>query len=1097
MAVAVQAAEAVRMGPSEEGGVHPFFNLYKDKAKSLMATTTIAGPPLTSILNPSGNPVACRDPSMLSRPSEPEQADTDAVKPLAEELRTNQGTGDHEDATEGPKGRRVPRPTKKPGVEGKKQTKVNGQTNLMVKTFCSGSDTRVHQDPDEAPVCENDFNDSRRKRRRTNSMDQASLVGHSTILGTWEEQLKAAADGSEDSMPASPPLGDLAKIEAPRTSLPLEPDTSSLLLEGVERPAEDLQTMGRAVDVVSKPAEPPKAVTPKKKILKLGKNGKLGSPKPHTGAGVQKNKVGRPKKNVARTSPVRMVIIRYGKDTASRTTTGHRIESIRAGPLSVSNDPPRKPECPSGISIPRGPTKPTHPFFNGKLGPPINVKPGNTATKRRTSIDLQSMRSGTTSPQKKSGVIAPDAARAWAALGGLGHRTMSTDCAKITRFPGAMEPLWPPRDMQHCRGLGFKGDVALSALGSRQTTPSNKKLKSSETQVHPSEDVFYPLRQYHQASELESKGQDRRECMMKVLRRPERRLMTGTELQEALRPRLASKLPLSTNARASDSSPPPSSSQNAMPTHSALLHVFKGISTSFSAFDKFQCEARDWVQKYSPSCAAHVLQQGREAVVLRDWLKSLTVMSVNGGNAPKLKVPTTPPKKRKKKRKRAEELDGFIISSEDEANEMDELTDPESTAPGDNNFFGPKRSVISNRRNSNPSNSSLKTSNAAVISGPHGCGKTAAVYAVAQELGFEIFEINAGTRRSGRDLLDRVGDVAHNHLVHQGVETGDLSDGDGHFAAALQADIDSGRQKTVQSFLKPKAKGKPASKIREEAKTTATKPKNPEKKPKHQKQSVILLEEVDILFEEDRQFWTTVLGLISQSKRPIIMTCTDESRLPLGDMHLHAIFRLAPPPEELAVDYLMLIAGNEGHLLSRDAVSKLYSSKNYDLRASITELNFWCQMAVGDMKGGLEWMLIRSNAEECLNDQGQPLRVVSDGTYCADMGFFCRDQAYDGLVNDISDEMQRMSEEMQDWDYEKDLCALLDPEVVSATSKDMPPQRLLDMLVTYDLSFDTLSVADVLPSFTLRRGNDVRQGLLYSSFITNMHRSSSTSPVHG
>jgi len=1075
MAVAVQAAEAVKMGPKEEEGLHPFFNLNKDKTKSLKGPTTIAGPPLTSILNPSEKPVAFQDPSMPFRPSEPEQAYADTVEPLLEKSKTTQGIDDHEDITDGPKGKRAPRAIKKPGVDRKKQMKVNGQTNLMERTFRSASNTRTHQDLNGTLVCENDLNDSRRKRRRTSSVDQASLVDESTILGTREEQIKTVADEPEDSMQASLRQCDLAEIEAPRPSLPLEPDLSAMLLKIMDRPAEDLRIMGPTVDVLSNPAEPPKAVTPKKKILKLGKNGKLGSPKPQTGARVQKNKVGRPRKNVAGTSLVRMVIIRYGKDTESRATIGLRIEGILAGPLSISDNPPKKAERPSSISIPQGPPKPTHPFFNGKLRPSINLRPGDSATKRRTSIDLQSIRSGTTSPQKKSAFIAPDAARAWAALGGLGHRTMSTDFAKITRFPGAMEPLWPPRDMLHCRGLSFTGAVVSFALGSRQTTPSSKKLKGSETQVHPSEDVFYPLRQYYQAKELESKGQDRRECKMKVLRRPERRLMTGAELQEALRPRVASKLPLSTSAGAPGSSPPPSSSPNAVPTHSAILHVFKGISTSFSAFDKFQCETRDWVQKYSPSCAAHVLQQGREALILRDWLKTSTVISVDTGNAPKLKGPTTPPKKRKKKRKRAEELDGFIISSEDEANEMDELTDPESTSPGDDNFFGPKRSMINNRRNSNPSDGSLKPSNAVVISGPHGCGKTAAVHAVAQELGFEIFEINAGSRRSGRDLLDRVGDVVHNHLVHQGVECGDLIVVDGQSAAALQEDIDSGRQKTMQSFLKPKAKGKPAVKIRDEAKTTATKPKNPEKKPKHQKQSLILLEEVDILFEEDRQFWTTVLGLISQSKRPIIMTCTDESRLPLSDMHLHAIFRFTPPPEQLAIDYLMLIAGNEGHLLSRDAVSKLYSSKNYDLRASITDLNFWCQMAVGDMKGGLEWMLTRSNAEECLNDQGQPLRVVSEGTYCAGMGFFCRDQAYDGLENDISDEMQRMSEEMQDWDYEKDLCALLDPEVVSATSEDMPPQRLLDMLVNYDMSFDTLSVADVLPSFGLKRGNNVGQ----------------------
>ena len=1093
MAVAVQAAEAARMGQNEDGMVHPFFNLNREKTKSLKDTTSVAGTPFAALPNPSGMVFTIRAPSTPSEPPEPEQERNGDVGPMAAISKTSLGGVDGTDGTKAPKTKRAPRAAKISGGDRKTQIKAVAQKNLMDKTFRTTSIRQVHLDLNETPGLESDLNDSRRKRPRTGSVDPGLSIDGSTGIGTLEEQLKVAAYGESNPNLDERSKGDLGRTDPSNPTLPLELETMSIPLKNEGGPAEDIQGMEETVDANSNTVSSPKAATPKKKILKLRKDGKLVFPKPQAGAGIQKNKVGRPRKTLAASRPVNIVTMKYGKDPEFRAAIGQKIELILHRPPSTVNISLEKSNCSASTAIRQGPPKPTHPFFSGKLAPPIHPGPGNTIRSRRSSIDLQLPRSGTTSPHKKPVAIAPDVAEAWAALSARGNRTMSTDFAKTTRFPGAMEPIWPPRDMQHCRGLNSTGGEVPLPLGSTQTKPSSKKSKGSETQIHPGEDVFYPLQQYYQAHELASPSQDSRERKMKILRRPERRLMTGTELQEALRPRVVSKLPLLTSVIARESASPSNSLPTPVSTHAALSHIFQGMATSFSAFDNFQCETRDWALKYSPCCASHVLQPGKEAVLLRDWLKILTVTSVDTGNALRTKDPTTPSKKRKKKRKRSGELDDFIITSEDEANEMDELTDPGSTSPENNGFFGPKRSVINHRGNSNSLNGA-KVSNAVVISGPHGCGKTAAVYAVAQELGFEVFEINAGSRRSGRDLSDRVGDVTRNHLVHQGKDTDNVLDSDDQSSAALQEDIDSGRQKTMQSFLKPKGKGRPTAKTRAEVKAPAAKPKNPEKKPKQQKQSLILLEEVDILFEEDKQFWATVLGLIAQSRRPVIMTCTDESRLPLENMLLHAILRFTPPPEQLAVDYLILTAGNEGHLLSRDAVSKLYRSRNCDLRASITELNFWCQMAVGDRKGGLEWMLIRSNAEESKNDQGQPLRVVSDGTYWPGMGFSCRDQAYDSLEKDISDEMQRLSEEMHDWDYEEDLCELLDPEVVLAASKDLSTTQLLDLLTDYDISFDALSVADVLPSIGLRQGNNVRQTHDLLPFVTDMHRSYSISP---
>ena len=96
-----------------------------------------------------------------------------------------------------------------------------------------------------------------------------------------------------------------------------------------------------------------------------------------------------------------------------------------------------------------------------------------------------------------------------------------------------------------------------------------------------------------------------------------------------------------------------------------------------------------------------------------------------------------------------------------------------------------------------------------VLSGPHGCGKSATIHAVAKELNFEVFEINSGARRSGKDIQDKVGDMTGNHLVNHrraGVSMKDepcatgIDEGDGE-DAAVQKDIDTGRQGTMTAFF--------------------------------------------------------------------------------------------------------------------------------------------------------------------------------------------------------------------------------------------------------------------------------------------------------
>src|SRR5262249_18394919 len=157
-----------------------------------------------------------------------------------------------------------------------------------------------------------------------------------------------------------------------------------------------------------------------------------------------------------------------------------------------------------------------------------------------------------------------------------------------------------------------------------------------------------------------------------------------------------------------------------------------------------------------------------------------------------------------------------------------------------------------------------KTANTLIISGPHGCGKTAAVYAVAKELDFEVFEINPSSRRSGKDVLEKIGDMTRNHHVrqHQSANASDGQDAAGE--DVVPQGTTSGKQPTMNAFFKAKTTATKAQQAAKPASKSAAKPaakpgaKNlqgePKKEPtKTQRQSLILIEEADILYEEDKQ----------------------------------------------------------------------------------------------------------------------------------------------------------------------------------------------------------------------------------------------------
>lgn len=754
---------------------------------------------------------------------------------------------------------------------------------------------------------------------------------------------------------------------------------------------------------LAKPDSPPR------KILQLNrKTGTIGSPpkpkesKPDNPAGDAADGQKRnPPKKRGRKPKSKIITIGYGNDDASRRSIGTRIDTILNSASPQPTAPLQIPERNKPLkSIDKPAQGGNHPLFTGKakkpspsISAPVDAKPKSDPPRHKTFTS-------TPCSPKKNRVAATNMPLPQFGVRSLGLKT-----------PGAKLPAWPAKDMVHIRG----GD---DDNNKREARPGPvlplRKSKGNTTHIAPEEMVLHDVATKLQLSGIRDAVRDLDTDNFvpppPELRLPRKHFESGVRLERRVMPEIKN------------------------PKHPALGPLGCLLPASLSSFDKYQCESASWAQKYTPKSAVEVLQYGKEAFLLRDWLQALQVQSVDTGEAkPKS---AKPPKKKRKKTK----LDSFIVDSDEEADEMDEVSDVDQDWSPDRR--GCKKTVV-RVGDTMATKNSARLTNTVVISGPPGCGKTAAVYAVAKELEFEIFEINAGHRRNGKEITEKIGDMTRNHLVQHQQQTDDA-------AAAIDdeevaEDIKSGKQATMNAFFKPKSTTNKPAKVKKPAKA------GPKKAPpKSQKQSLILLDEVDILYEEDKQFWSTVVGLIAQSKRPFVMTCNDESLVPLQTLNLHGIFRFHPPPADLAVDRLLMVAACEGHVLQRRAVEALYDARQRDMRACLTDLHYWCQFAVGDRRGAIDWFYPRWPKGTDADPDGHVIRVISESTYVEGMGWLARGQA---------EEEELLLLEAQDF-WQVDIGDWNASLALDAWAATVDSDKL-SVLAQYDSFTDAMSVADL------------------------------------
>ncbi|KAJ5940353.1 hypothetical protein N7516_000521 [Penicillium verrucosum] len=739
-------------------------------------------------------------------------------------------------------------------------------------------------------------------------------------------------------------------------------------------------------------------------------------------------KRGRPRK-VER----KVVTIRYSID--KEKNIGKLVDDILDG-RAVQKPPATVPTVPS-VQPPKAksqPRKPTHPFFSKKSA----QKPGPTSLNGSQSdnsdISASVLPSQTTA-------VAPDKKRIVAASGS----SFASFPRRVSKFAELLDPLWPPQDLVHVRDVHSPPDVNDRVW---HTTQDRKKSKVAAISIRDEENVLLVgTAEARRIARLSKQDYD----ALTILRHPVRHVASSQVLHTAMERQMSWSSP-NRQYPWNSSSPP-------------LARLRSALLTSVSAFDRATYEPHLWTHKYAPQSAEDVLQLGREPQMLRDWLRHLKITAVDTGKSSKDNAKSKSKREKKaKKRQKADKLDGFVVSSEEEASEMDNFSGSDDELAGGVTTT-PQRTVVRSgdiASGLHGAERKIPMTNAILLSGPAGSGKTASVYAVAKELDFEVFEINAGSRRSARDMLERVGDMTQNHLVHL------LNESEN----ATYNDKDAAKQNKLKSFFK----GTSSKASKSAPQSGEPKPETAPKRPREQKQSLILLEEADILFDEDRQFWTGVLTLISQSKRPIVITCNDESLIPTQDMSLHAILRYRKPAHDFSIDYLLLVAANEGHMLKREAVTRLYQGSGMDLRKSLMDLNFWCQMGVGSEKAGLDWLLPSWPPGSNVDHDGDRLRVLSLNTYERYMGWFNRDMVV--TQGSLDEETEIIRNSFQSWGVglqdSEDMAGKNEIELLSPDQlQSIPKPTQLDILCREADYYDMRSSLDILCSnISLDASND-------------------------
>uniref|UniRef100_A0A7N0ZV90 AAA+ ATPase domain-containing protein n=1 Tax=Kalanchoe fedtschenkoi TaxID=63787 RepID=A0A7N0ZV90_KALFE len=253
-----------------------------------------------------------------------------------------------------------------------------------------------------------------------------------------------------------------------------------------------------------------------------------------------------------------------------------------------------------------------------------------------------------------------------------------------------------------------------------------------------------------------------------------------------------------------------------------------------------------------------------------------------------------------------------------------------------------------------------KLKNVLLVTGPIGSGKSASIYACAKEEGFNVIEVNTSDWRNGALVRQKFGEAVESHSVNR-LNEHEASQSKQHKSDSLNDHMKSQEaENEVVEFITVANEDAACSSVDMSAEGPHAKNKLPCDRDKLK--TLVLFDDVDIAFTEDRGFIGAIQHLARVAKLPIILTTNSNQSILPDSLDREEIYFSRPSLTDI-LDHVIAICAAEKASIQPSLAQSFTEFFHGDIRKTIMHLQFWCQstVCVKDKK------LLENNAPQVFN----------------------------------------------------------------------------------------------------------------------------------